>query len=324
MNKILLVDDDRELTSLLKELLDMEGFNVLVAHDGEQALSLLDDSIDLLLLDVMMPKKNGIDTLKELRQTHQTPVIMLTARGSELDRVLGLELGADDYLPKPFNDRELVARIRAILRRSHWSEQQQNTDNSSPTLEVDSLSLNPGRQEASFDGQTLELTGTEFTLLYLLAQHLGQVVSREHLSQEVLGKRLTPFDRAIDMHISNLRRKLPERKDGHPWFKTLRGRGYLMLNRPHLRHLLVDAGTGFNARTDVAKTRLTPDDGAARQRATSGRDDRAARGSRAGKRSAKRFDVVAQAISRYRQVGAARTTPAAGDQRRPRDWRRSQ
>ena len=218
MNKILLVDDDRELTSLLKELLEMEGFNVIVAHDGEQALDLLDDSIDLLLLDVMMPKKNGIDTLKALRQTHQTPVIMLTARGSELDRVLGLELGADDYLPKPFNDRE------------HWSEQQQNNDNGSPTLEVDALSLNPGRQEASFDGQTLELTGTEFTLLYLLAQHLGQVVSREHLSQEVLGKRLTPFDRAIDMHISNLRRKLPDRKDGHPWFKTLRGRGYLMVS----------------------------------------------------------------------------------------------
>lgn len=161
MNKILLVDDDRELTSLLKELLEMEGFNVLVAHDGEQALELLDDSIDLLLLDVMMPKKNGIDTLKALRQTHQTPVIMLTARGSELDRVLGLELGADDYLPKPFNDRELVARIRAILRRSHWSEQQQSSDNGSPTLEVDALSLNPGRQEASFDGQTLERIETE-------------------------------------------------------------------------------------------------------------------------------------------------------------------
>ena len=112
----------------------------------------------------------------------------------------------------------------------HWSEQQQTTEVGSPTLEVDALSLNPGRQEANFDGQTLELTGTEFTLLYLLAQHLGQVVSREHLSQEVLGKRLTPFDRAIDMHISNLRRKLPERKDGHPWFKTLRGRGYLMVS----------------------------------------------------------------------------------------------
>lgn len=230
MNKILLVDDDRELTSLLKGLLEMEGFNIVVAHDGEQALSLLDSSVDLLLLDIMMPKKNGIDTLKELRQHHQTPVIMLTARGSELDRVLGLELGADDYLPKPFNDRELVARIRAILRRSNWSEQQQQVDSGAPTLDVDGLQLNPGRQEASFDGQVLDLTSTEFTLLYLLAQHLGQVVSRELLSQEVLGKRLTPFNRAIDMHISNLRRKLPDRKDGHPWFKTLRGRGYLMVS----------------------------------------------------------------------------------------------
>ena len=230
MNKILLVDDDRELTSLLQELLDLEGFEVIVAHDGEQALAMLDASIDLLLRDVMMPKKNGIDTLKELRQHHQTPVIMLTARGSELDRVLGLELGAADYLPKPFNDRELVARIRAILRRSSWNEQQQNGDNGAPILQVDRLQLNPGRQEASFDGQPLELTGTEFTLLYLLAQHLGQVVSREPLRQEVLGKRLTPFDRAIDMHISNLRRKLPERQDGQPWFKTLRGRGYLMVS----------------------------------------------------------------------------------------------
>lgn len=230
MHKILLVDDDRELTSLLKELLEMEGFNVVLASDGEQALKLLDASIDLLLLDVMMPRKNGIETLKELRQNFQTPVIMLTARGSDLDRVLGLELGADDYLPKPFNDRELVARIRAILRRSNWSEQKQTDNSSSPTLQVDKLQLNPGRQEASFDNEPLELTGTEFTLLYLLAQHLGQVVSREHLSQEVLGKRLTPFDRAIDMHISNLRRKLPERTDGQPWFKTLRGRGYLMVS----------------------------------------------------------------------------------------------
>ncbi|SFU86720.1 envelope stress response regulator transcription factor CpxR [Xenorhabdus koppenhoeferi] len=228
MHKILLVDDDRELTSLLKELLEMEGFNVVIAHDGEQALQYIDSSIDLLLLDIMMPRKNGIETLKELRQYHQTPVIMLTARGSDLDRVLGLELGADDYLPKPFNDRELVARIRAILRRSNWSEQQ--ADIGTPTLEIDKLQLNPGRQEASFDGTILDLTGTEFTLLYLLAQHLGQVVSREHLSQEVLGKRLTPFDRAIDMHISNLRRKLPNRTDELPWFKTLRGRGYLMVS----------------------------------------------------------------------------------------------
>ncbi len=230
MHKILLVDDDRELTSLLKELLEMEGFNVVIAHDGEQALHQIDSTIDLLLLDVMMPRKNGIETLKELRQIHQTPVIMLTARGSELDRVLGLELGADDYLAKPFNDRELVARIRALLRRSNWSEQNQNDTSSTPVVQVDKLQLNPGRQEASFDNEILDLTGTEFTLLYLLAQHLGQVVSREHLSQEVLGKRLTPFDRAIDMHISNLRRKLPERSDGLSWFKTLRGRGYLMVS----------------------------------------------------------------------------------------------
>ena len=229
--KILIVEDEANIRELLRLYLEREGYTVIEAENGVEGIKKWkSEKPDMLLLDVMMPKKNGIDTLKELRQTHQTPVIMLTARGSELDRVLGLELGADDYLPKPFNDRELVARIRAILRRSHWSEQQQTTEAGSPTLEVDALSLNPGRQEANFDGQTLELTGTEFTLLYLLAQHLGQVVSREHLSQEVLGKRLTPFDRAIDMHISNLRRKLPERKDGHPWFKTLRGRGYLMVS----------------------------------------------------------------------------------------------
>ncbi|HGJ5876124.1 MAG TPA: envelope stress response regulator transcription factor CpxR [Arsenophonus sp.] len=229
MHKILLVDDDHELTSLLKELLEMEGFSVIIAYDGEQALKLIDSTIDLLLLDIMMPQKNGIDTLKEIRRQYQIPVIMLTARGSDLDRVLGLELGADDYLPKPFNDRELVARIRALLRRSNWSEQSQENLNSS-ICQVDGLQLNSGRQEASFNGKVLDLTGTEFTLLYLLAQYLGQVVSRERLSQEVLGKRLTPFDRAIDMHISNLRRKLPERTDGLPWFKTLRGRGYLMVS----------------------------------------------------------------------------------------------
>lgn len=228
MSKILLVDDDKELTSLLQELLNMEGLDVVIAHDGEQALSILDDSIDLLLLDIMMPKKNGLDTLKELRQKHQTPVIMLTARGSEFDRVLGLELGADDYLPKPFNDRELVARVRAILRRSSWGEQQ-TADCNASIIKIDALELHTGRQEACFNGQLLELTGTEFTLLLLLAKNAGQVISREQLSQDVLGKRLTPFDRAIDMHVSNLRRKLPERLDGYSWFKTLRGKGYLMV-----------------------------------------------------------------------------------------------
>jgi len=229
MSKILLVDDDKELTSLLQELLNLEDFDVIIAHDGEQALALLDHSIDLLLLDIMMPKKNGLDTLKELRQKYQTPVIMLTARGSELDRVLGLELGADDYLAKPFNDRELVARIKALLRRSNWGEQQNTDVANSSTIKIDGLELYIGRQEATFNGIALDLTGTEFILLHLLAKHAGQVISREQLSQDVLGKRLTPFDRAIDMHVSNLRRKLPERLDGHLWFKTLRGKGYLMV-----------------------------------------------------------------------------------------------
>lgn len=229
MSKILLVDDDKELTALLQELLNLEDLDVIVAHDGEQALALLDNTIDLLLLDIMMPKKNGLDTLKELRQKYQTPVIMLTARGSELDRVLGLELGADDYLPKPFNDRELVARIKALLRRSNWGEQQNGDTTNSSLVKIDALELHVGRQEATFNGVTLDLTGTEFTLLHLLAKHAGQVISREQLSQDVLGKRLTPFDRAIDMHVSNLRRKLPDRLDGHSWFKTLRGKGYLMV-----------------------------------------------------------------------------------------------
>ncbi len=230
MSKILLVDDDLELIQLLKELLELEGFDVIIAYDGEQALALIDNTIDLILLDIMMPKKNGLDTLKELRRYYKVPVIMLTAKGNELDRVLGLELGADDYLPKPFNDRELIARVRAILRRSEWGESVIIDSNNTSVIVVDKLQLHPGHQEASFAGIILELTGTEFALLYLLAKNRGQVVSKEQLSQDVLGKRLTPFDRAIDMHISNLRRKLPKRIDGLPWFKTLRGRGYLLVS----------------------------------------------------------------------------------------------
>ncbi|MFC0179688.1 envelope stress response regulator transcription factor CpxR [Thorsellia kenyensis] len=235
MNKIMLVDDDRELTSLLKQLLELDGFQVVVAHDGVEALEKLDDSVHLVLLDIMMPNKNGLDALREIRQNYTIPIIMLTAKGGELDRVLGLELGADDYLAKPFNDRELLARIRALLRRSVWTDgQNQSQDHSSsddvsPVIQIDGLTLYPGRQEARFDDQVLDLTGTEFTLLYLLAKNIGLVVSRDDLSMEVLGKPLSPFDRAVDMHVSNLRRKLPDRKDGLPWFKTLRSRGYLMV-----------------------------------------------------------------------------------------------
>ncbi|MCK3656983.1 DNA-binding response regulator [Pasteurellaceae bacterium Macca] len=238
MPKILLVDDDIDLTELLAELLALEGFNVHTVHNGVEALNELEQqSYDLILLDVMMPVLNGIETLKQLRQRYLTPVLMLSARDDEIDRVLGLELGADDYLPKPFNDRELVARIKAILRRT-TNQSIAVSNNDAPIeqgederklLEFGGVELHPGRQQAIYQGKDLDLTGTEFALLHILVRNPGQILSRELLSLEILGKRLTPYDRAIDMHISNLRKKLPERNDNYPWFKTLRGRGYLLV-----------------------------------------------------------------------------------------------
>ncbi|QLB21431.1 DNA-binding response regulator [Vespertiliibacter pulmonis] len=236
MPKILLVDDDVELTELLAELLSLEGFEAHVVHNGQEALDELEqNSYDLILLDVMMPVLNGIETLKQVRQKYILPVLMLSARDDEIDRVLGLELGADDYLPKPFNDRELVARIKAILRRTANLKENvidggsHSPDEESKFLHFGGVELHPGRQQAIFDGKDLDLTGTEFALLQILMRHPGQILSRELLSLEILGKRLTPYDRAIDMHISNLRKKLPERNDNLPWFKTLRGRGYLLV-----------------------------------------------------------------------------------------------
>lgn len=237
MSKILLVDDDVELTNLLAELLALEGFHIHVVHNGQEALAELElQTYDIILLDIMMPVLNGIETLKQLRQKYTTPVLMLSARDDEIDRVLGLELGADDYLPKPFNDRELVARIKAILRRTGNASQNdvitpssQSPEENIKQLSFGGVELHPGRQQAIYEGRDLDLTGTEFALLQMLMRNPGQILSRELLSLEILGKRLTPYDRAIDMHISNLRKKLPERNDDLPWFKTLRGRGYLLV-----------------------------------------------------------------------------------------------
>lgn len=218
---------------MLAELLKIEGYTVELAHNGQEALDKLDLSYDLILLDVMMPVLNGVEALKRIRQKFSTPVLMLSARGDNIDRVIGLELGADDYLPKPFNDRELVARIKAILRRSngknHTDVEYHSDSQSNGPLEFEGIVLYPGRQQAIYQGQDLDLTGTEFALLQMLIRSPGQILSRELLSLEVLGKRLTPFDRAIDMHMSNLRKKLPNRDDDLPWFKTLRGRGYLLV-----------------------------------------------------------------------------------------------
>lgn len=227
MSKLLLVDDDIELTELLSALLKLEGFEVQTANNGLEALQKLDEGHELVLLDVMMPKLNGLDTLKEIRKVSNVPVMMLTARGDDIDRVLGLELGADDYLPKPFNDRELVARIRAILRRS--VSPSNNVDDTKEILSFDNVTLYLTRQTAMYDEKNLNLTDYEFKILQRLIESKGDIVTREELSLEVLGKTLSPFDRSLDMHISNLRRKLSERESKLPWFKTLRGKGYLLV-----------------------------------------------------------------------------------------------
>ncbi|MGF1691600.1 response regulator [Photobacterium kagoshimensis] len=226
MAKILLVDDDTELTSLLTDILELEGFEVCEANNGEEGLAKVDDSIDLILLDVMMPKLNGTEMLRRLRENYAIPVMMLTAKGEEIDRVIGLELGADDYLPKPFSDRELLARMRAILRRTQTNTAHVQSD----CLRSQGIEVYPGRQEVVCQGQLIEMTGTELALLSYLIQHPGKIIAKEELSLEVLGKRLAPFDRAIDMHVSNLRKKLPEREDGKARIKTLRGKGYLLVD----------------------------------------------------------------------------------------------
>jgi cpxR len=228
MAKILLVDDDAELTDLLSQLLELEGFEVNVVRNGREALTALDRTYDLVLLDVMMPVLNGIETLQQIRKNFSTPVIMLTARGDEIDRIVGLELGADDYLPKPFNDRELIARIKAILRRVDQVNQMA-TQTDVEKIEFAGITLYPGRQQVLAGDQDLELTGTEFALLLHLIKNPGIIVPKEVLSVEVLGKKLASFDRSIDMHMSNLRKKLPPRSDGLQWMKTLRGRGYLLI-----------------------------------------------------------------------------------------------
>jgi two-component system response regulator CpxR len=227
MNRILLIDDDIGLSDLLSQLLELEGFALTQAYDGEQGLLMAQQQdFDLILLDVMLPKLNGFEVLRALRQRKQTPVLMLTARGEEIDRVVGLEIGADDYLPKPFNDRELVARIRAILRRAQTTQQD---NQASEMMQFGDLRLDPSRQETYCNEQLIILTGTEFALFFNLLEKSGELVTKESLSENVLGKKLMPFDRSLDMHLSNLRKKLPERQDGRPRVKTLRGKGYIWI-----------------------------------------------------------------------------------------------
>ena len=219
-NTILLADDDTELSGLLKEYFESESFNVRLAPDGLAALEeARKPGLDLVVLDVMMPGMNGMDVLRELRKESRVPVIMLTARGDDMDRITGLELGADDYVPKPCNPRELLARIRAVMRRGQGPVE-------STAIVIDDLELNHGNRTLAKSGESVELTSTEFSILYELLQHRGEVVSKRDLYKSALGREPVPHDRSVDMHVSNLRRKLAPDPRGDNRIETIRGIGY--------------------------------------------------------------------------------------------------
>ena len=222
--KILIADDDTELCDLLKTYLEQEGMQVALVHNGEEAINYCKDNpLDLMILDVMMPIKNGFDTLREIRQKNNLPILMLTAKGDKIDRIVGLEMGADDYVAKPCDPRELTARIRAIIRRTVQSNVSASIEN---ILTIDDVSLNNNSREVKVKSQLIELTSTEFDLLKLLMEKLGQFVTREAISEQILGKRLQSFDRSIDMHVSHLRKKLGLTINQQERIRTLRGNGY--------------------------------------------------------------------------------------------------
>jgi len=223
--RILMIDDDRELCELMQQFLGGEGFEVECAHDGVAGLTRLSEApFDLAILDIMMPGKSGMEVLRELRGSSTLPVIMLTARGEEMDRIIGLELGADDYLPKPCNPRELAARIRAVLRRSDEHAQPKSRER-----RIGNLEWQPQARNIVDHGQALELTATEYDILACLLEHVGEVVDKRKLSEQALGKKLGPFDRALDVHIAHIRKKLAASADGSPRIKTVRGVGWMFV-----------------------------------------------------------------------------------------------
>jgi DNA-binding response OmpR family regulator len=225
--KLLFVDDDVVLVSMLKEYAEQENFEVSIAHDGEAGVSMaLSKHFDLVVLDVMMPKLNGIEALRRIRAENSVPVILLTARGEEIDRIIGLELEADDYVTKPCVPRELIARIRAILRRT--KNHLPVTIESSELTQGD-LTLYLEQRRAVWKDSDLDLTGAEFSLLEALARQAGKVVSKTQLSQDALSRPLSRFDRSVDVHICSIRQKLGKTPDGRSWIQTVRGSGYMLI-----------------------------------------------------------------------------------------------
>ena len=228
MERVLVIDDDVALCELLTEYLAPEGFQTESAHDGEKGLErACDGGYDLIVLDVMLPGINGFEVLRQFRTKAGTPVVMLTARGEEVDRIVGLEIGADDYLPKPFNPRELVARMRAILRRTRQERGQAVPPPMSKMLRVGDVEIDMGTRLVFRTGERVDLTSVEFNLLEILLSRAGQLVPREELIKTVLGRSPYPYDRSIDVHISRLRKKLGHEISGIERIKTIRNVGYL-------------------------------------------------------------------------------------------------
>jgi two-component system OmpR family response regulator/two-component system response regulator CpxR len=223
--KVLLVDDDVELVGLLRDYLEREGFGVATAHDGATGVAAgLSGHHDIVVLDVMMPGMSGIQALTQIRAASAVPVIMLTARGDDTDRIVGLELGADDYVPKPCTPRELAARIRAILKRAGVGAM-----SSTQAIVVGTLTVWSAQRRAEHAGEPLELTSTEFNLVEVLARNAGRPVSKAELSEEALGRPLTRFDRSIDVHMSSIRHKLGNFADGRSFIQTVIRKGYQLV-----------------------------------------------------------------------------------------------
>jgi DNA-binding response OmpR family regulator len=225
MERILVIDDDVELCHLVAEYLEAEGFVIECVHDGEAGLKRAKSGEYLLVvLDVMLPGINGFDVLRQIRTTSRLPVLLLTARGEDVDRIVGLEIGADDYLPKPFNPRELVARIRAVLRRTRADG---SAGAAAPEMvQVGDVELDPATRTVRLEGKPVDLTSVEFNLLEVLLREAGRVVPRERLVNAVLSRKFSPFDRSIDMHVSKVRKKLGD-TDSDEHIKTVRGVGYI-------------------------------------------------------------------------------------------------
>ena len=232
MRRILLVDDDVELCELLREYLTAESFDVTCVHDGEAGVERARDAFDVVVLDVMMPRLNGFDALQRIRAESAVPILMLTARGDDIDRIVGLEAGADDYLGKPCNPRELVARIRAILRRTGTAMDPAGDAAASDILRQGDLVLDAGRRAVTCAGRAITVTGAEFTILEMLVRQPGEIVTKNTLIEVALARKPSAYDRSIDVHVSRIRKKLGEHPDGSPRIKAVRGAGYLYTAAP--------------------------------------------------------------------------------------------